>query len=158
MSRNIFFVIARFLMLVLLFMPCSMLARVFDLGEPYNTLDDFDDIVNAGRYGDVYSMMSTSYRSVVSREYFCELLNEGSWKIVSWRFGSISPRKTYGYVPVLLKSEYGGGGVHVHSVLFLIKEDNVWKFDNFPFLPPYVMEYGQLPSALNKEVLDNNSQ
>ncbi len=102
----------------------------------------------SGNYGDIYELLGTDYRSVVTKETFVRVSKDTPWTLTKVQVGTLYEYPRTAYLPVRGIVSFGDKRERVDSVHFFVKEEKEWKLQNFPFLGHRLPNFAVIPEWL----------
>jgi hypothetical protein len=118
------------------------------LGEQVGLVEKLEALSQKGEYAEIHTLLAAGYRSVVGRDQFVSISKASSWKITQLRFGTISTHARVAYMPVRATVTADSKTLEIDSVVFFVKQESVWKLQNFPFLPARLPDFAAIPEWL----------
>lgn len=125
-----------------------------DLLPPHiEILSGLEELSKEGKYGEIYDLLGSDYRSLTTRSTFIRISEEVEWVLVDSAFGTFSERKNsrIADAPVRGTTKVGKIRHHVDAVAFFIKEEGVWRMWNFPFAKNHLLDRPGPVSQLYKK-------
>ena len=92
------------------------------------------------RYAEIFDGMSSEYRRGIDRDSWVRRSTELGWVISKIQVGTVAENGDFADAPVKAETLVDRKKLHIHSVIYLVREGGVWRLWNFPFAPAYLVD------------------
>jgi len=113
-------------------------------------IERLEQLSKERRYGEIFDTLSSEYRRGVDRESWVKRSTELGWIIEKIQVGTLAENGDFADAPVKAETLIDRKKLHIHAVVYLVREDGVWRLWNFPFAPAYLMDRPYWPPPFQR--------
>jgi hypothetical protein len=113
-------------------------------------VDRLEQLSKERRYAEIFDSLSIEYRRGVDRESWVKRSTELGWIIAKTQVGTVAENGEFADAPVKAETLVDRKKLHIHAVVYLMREDGVWRLWNFPFAPAYLMDRPYWPPPFQR--------